>query len=532
MAGKNLGWFTVNEHGSGRIALDRPSRGEGERGAGRLRPRALRAPQVRGSPRLRQLLPRSAEAAGRLGRGHGARPRQLPPAGPEAPRRACSTTDRVGSAAFSDAVHAQALLPEIDLAAPAHGRHSGSRARRDLRFRVDRRTCVRYGVGLPLSELRLPSDPSSASRKEEPMAEPIERSTPSERVATLMAQPHGDLSDAAEQLAALVAAASAELLDVICADRSQGELARRRRHLHHRLGGRMLRVSYATAKEWVRVGARPRPAPARPRGVLRGDALVGPGPPRHRVRHPRRRRGRRARPARPHRRPDRADGQVLTGAARRATPRAPSTTGCSPGARTATPTASATAASSPPRRAPSSTPPSSSGPSGSARTRSPACGTPRSARCADALVDICRNDVLDHPGPDPTVVVVHVDADVVDGTVEGNGSIDGIPVPVDSVRRLLCDCEIEYSIDGPDGTCIGIGRAGRNPPRWLRRRLDHRDGTCRFGGCGRGSATSTTSSTGPRTVPPTPTTSSASAGTTTTSSTKAAGPSRATPTTS
>ena len=83
-------------------------------------------------------------------------------------------------------------------------------------------------------------------------------------------------------------------------------------------------------------------------------------------------------------------------------------------------------------------------------------------------------------------MVVHVDADVVDGTVEGNGSIDGIPIPVDSVRRLLCDCEIEYSINGPDGTCIGIGRAGRNPPRWLRRRLDHRDGgTCRFGGCGR-----------------------------------------------
>ena len=155
------------------------------------------------------------------------------------------------------------------------------------------------------------------------------------------------------------------------------------------------------------------------------------------------------------------------------------------------------------------------------------------ARCADALVELARNDVLDHPGPDPTVVVVHVDADVVDGTVEGNGSIDGIPVPVDTVRRLLCDCEIEYSIDGPDGTCIGIGRAGRNPPRWLRRRLD-RPTAAPAGSpaASVGSATSTTSSTGPTAVPPTPTTSSASAGTTTTSSTKAAGPSTATPTTS
>ena len=53
------------------------------------------------------------------------------------------------------------------------------------------------------------------------MAEPSE-SPPSERVATLMAHAHGDLSDAAEQLAALVAAASAELLDVIRAiDRKQ-----------------------------------------------------------------------------------------------------------------------------------------------------------------------------------------------------------------------------------------------------------------------------------------------------------------------
>ena len=107
------------------------------------------------------------------------------------------------------------------------------------------------------------------------------------------------------------------------------------------------------------------------------------------------------------------------------------------------------------------------------------------ARCADALVELARDDILAHPGPDPTVVVVHVDADVIDATAEGNGSIDGIPVPVDTVRRLLCDCEIDYSIDGPDGTCIGIGRAGRTPPRWLRRRLTHRDGTCRFPGCER-----------------------------------------------
>jgi hypothetical protein len=112
-------------------------------------------------------------------------------------------------------------------------------------------------------------------------------------------------------------------------------------------------------------------------------------------------------------------------------------------------------------------------------------GSP-AARHADALVEMARQDLLDDPGPDPTVVVVHVDADVVDGRAEGNGSIDGIPVPAETVRRLLCDCEIDYSVDGPHGISIGIGRAGRTAPRWIRRRLLRRDGgVCRFPGCDR-----------------------------------------------
>ena len=86
VAGKNLGWFTVNEHGSGRIALVVRAEAKENEALVASDPRALRAPQVRGSPRLRQLLPRPAEAPRRLGRGHRAGPRQLPPAGAEAPR--------------------------------------------------------------------------------------------------------------------------------------------------------------------------------------------------------------------------------------------------------------------------------------------------------------------------------------------------------------------------------------------------------------------------------------------------------------
>jgi hypothetical protein len=110
---------------------------------------------------------------------------------------------------------------------------------------------------------------------------------------------------------------------------------------------------------------------------------------------------------------------------------------------------------------------------------------PEHVRWADALVDLCREDHSVDPGPDPTVVVIHVPAEVVDGIRAGNGTLHGVEIPRDSVLRALCDCAIEFSVDGPDGTTIGIGRARRDPPRWLRRRILHRDVTCRFPGCGR-----------------------------------------------
>jgi hypothetical protein len=111
---------------------------------------------------------------------------------------------------------------------------------------------------------------------------------------------------------------------------------------------------------------------------------------------------------------------------------------------------------------------------------------PLHQRNADALVELCRQDHTIDPGPDPTLVVVHIDADTLDETAPGNGTLDGLQVPLDTVRRLLCDTPIEHQIEGPDGTCIGIGRAQRHPPRWLRRRILHRDhNTCCFPGCNR-----------------------------------------------
>jgi hypothetical protein len=107
-------------------------------------------------------------------------------------------------------------------------------------------------------------------------------------------------------------------------------------------------------------------------------------------------------------------------------------------------------------------------------------------RRADALVDLADRAAGADTDPDSCLVVVHAPADVIDGKVDGNGQIDDLHIARDSVLRLLCDAKIEFSIDGPDGTTIGIARTGRSIPRWLRRRILRRDGsTCRFPGCER-----------------------------------------------
>ena len=111
---------------------------------------------------------------------------------------------------------------------------------------------------------------------------------------------------------------------------------------------------------------------------------------------------------------------------------------------------------------------------------------PMDARRADALVDLADTYAGCDSDPDTSLVVVHAPAAVIDGHLDANGRIEDLQVPRDSILRLLCDTRIEFNIDGPDGTTIGIGRTGRSIPRWLRRRIQHRDGpTCRFPGCQR-----------------------------------------------
>ncbi len=116
---------------------------------------------------------------------------------------------------------------------------------------------------------------------------------------------------------------------------------------------------------------------------------------------------------------------------------------------------------------------------------------PREQRAAGALRDMCAADLgraaADGSEPDTAMVVIHAPAELLDDdTVERSATINGEPITSDVLRRFLCDARIEVSYDTPDGRTVGIGRATRNPPPWLRRRVigrDHR--RCRWPGCGR-----------------------------------------------
>ena len=116
---------------------------------------------------------------------------------------------------------------------------------------------------------------------------------------------------------------------------------------------------------------------------------------------------------------------------------------------------------------------------------------PHEERAAAALRDLCAEDLgraaAEGSEPDAAMVVIHAPATLLDDDdVEASATINGEPITHEALRRFLCDARIEVSFDTPDGRTVGVGRATRNPPAWLRRRVlgrDHR--RCRWPGCGR-----------------------------------------------
>ena len=107
------------------------------------------------------------------------------------------------------------------------------------------------------------------------------------------------------------------------------------------------------------------------------------------------------------------------------------------------------------------------------------------AQQADALVAVVKS-YLDggHGGEggstaDHYQVVVHADAKALRG---GTGRSD---LPIETVKRLLCDCSFVTEFEDANGNPLDVGRKQRTVSTQLRRALYARDRRCTFPGCHR-----------------------------------------------
>jgi 5-methylcytosine-specific restriction endonuclease McrA len=109
---------------------------------------------------------------------------------------------------------------------------------------------------------------------------------------------------------------------------------------------------------------------------------------------------------------------------------------------------------------------------------------------ADALALLAETAL--HHGIDPGApgeryqVVVHVDAPVLaDPEAPGQSVLEGgTHVSAETSRRLACDASRVVMQHDPDGRVVEVDARTRTIPPAIRRALHHRDGGCRFPGCG------------------------------------------------
>jgi hypothetical protein len=112
-------------------------------------------------------------------------------------------------------------------------------------------------------------------------------------------------------------------------------------------------------------------------------------------------------------------------------------------------------------------------------------GTAWCAQQADALVAVAKSYLDGGHGhesgatADHYQVVVHADAESLTG---GAGRAD---LPIDTVKRLLCDCSLVTVVEDENGNPLDVGRRQRTLSTPLRRALHARDRRCTFPGCHR-----------------------------------------------
>ncbi len=82
-------------------------------------------------------------------------------------------------------------------------------------------------------------------------------------------------------------------------------------------------------------------------------------------------------------------------------------------------------------------------------------------------------------------VVVHAPLEVLVGcSADDVAEIAGVgPVPVEVVRRLACDANVDLAVEDRDGSILDQGRVRRDPTPVQRVEIDRRDKGCRFPGC-------------------------------------------------
>lgn len=104
------------------------------------------------------------------------------------------------------------------------------------------------------------------------------------------------------------------------------------------------------------------------------------------------------------------------------------------------------------------------------------------ARQCDALVDVARGYLAggqDKPvrNSDNYTVMVHVD----ESALAGQGGESDLPI--ETVRRMTCDCSLLSVLKDKNGEPLNVGRKRRIVPPHIERALCARDKTCRFPGC-------------------------------------------------
>ena len=134
----------------------------------------------------------------------------------------------------------------------------------------------------------------------------------------------------------------------------------------------------------------------------------------------------------------------------------------------------------------------------------PVMGPQRRADAIGLLAERALRSGLEEDGEvigraDRFQVVMHVDAETLAesaGSPVSAGSAgsppnpsadtldDALHVPAGTSRRIACDAGRVIMSHAADGSVLDVGRKSRTVPPAIRRALDHRDGGCRFPGCG------------------------------------------------